>query len=314
MEQKAHSKVSAQSPAEKASGSLTSAQWKNFLVALVLLTACFSLPIYRLARFAWGNELYSYILLVPVITWYLARQKTPEVKRDSKPLPGLGAGLAALGVIVVGCYFMLRAKGVTLQTEDGLALFALAYVFFFFGMVIGILGRDIVKELAFPFGMMIFFIPMPVFLRNGIELFLQYGTAYATQGIFKLSGLPFYRNGLVFILPGLPGGISVEPECSGIHSTLILFITSLLAGYLFLRSPFKRAILTAAVLPLGLIRNGFRVFTIGQLCVHYGPQMIDSPIHRKGGPLFFALSLIPFFTLLIFLYHRERRSAKTVKN
>jgi exosortase/archaeosortase family protein len=60
-------------------------------------------------------------------------------------------------------------------------------------------------------------------------------------------------------------------------------------------------VLCLAVIPLALLRNGFRVFVIGELCVHVGPQMINSPIHHHGGPLFFVLSLPPFFLLLYFL-------------
>jgi hypothetical protein len=40
--------------------------------------------------------------------------------------------------------------------------------------------------------------------------------------------------------------------------------------------------------------------------------MINSPIHRKGGPIFFVLSLIPFFALLLLLRKTEPDSAKTV--
>jgi exosortase/archaeosortase family protein len=64
------------------------------------------------------------------------------------------------------------------------------------------------------------------------------------------------------------------------------------------------------MIPLGLLRNGFRVFTIGELCVHLGPQMIDSPIHHRGGPIFFALSLIPLFILLVVLQKYERGRIK----
>jgi exosortase/archaeosortase family protein len=99
----------------------------------------------------------------------------------------------------------------------------------------------------------------------------------------------------------------VASECSGIHSTLVLLITSLMAGYLFLHSPWKRTWLVLAMVPLALLRNGFRIFVIGQLCVHIGPEMINSPIHRRGGPLFFVLSLIPFFLFLIYLRKSERR-------
>jgi hypothetical protein len=34
--------------------------------------------------------------------------------------------------------------------------------------------------------------------------------------------------------------------------------------------------------------------------------MIDSPIHHRGGPIFFGLSLIPLFLFLLWLRRRER--------
>jgi exosortase/archaeosortase family protein len=66
------------------------------------------------------------------------------------------------------------------------------------------------------------------------------------------------------------------------------------------------------VIPLAILRNGFRVFTIGELCIHVGPHMINSPIHRKGGPLFFALSLIPLFLLLVVLQKSERAGGRSI--
>ncbi|HWF18657.1 MAG TPA: VPDSG-CTERM-specific exosortase XrtC [Verrucomicrobiae bacterium] len=291
-----------------------SSQWKAFLLATCILTICFSVPLFHLARFAWQNELYSYILLVPFISWYLARSKKTGTTADSEPLRGAGVVCMGAGAMMLAWYFEARFSGAMRHYEDGLAMLALAFFFFFIGLGLALLGRETMRSMAFPFGVMFFIVPMPAFVRDGIEKFLQYGSAYAAHGLFTLSTTPFVRDDLTFILPGMPQGISVAPECSGIHSTLILFITSLLAGYLFLHSPWNRAILTLAVVPLGLLRNGFRVFTLGQLCVHYGPQMLDTPIHHKGGPIFFALSLIPFFALLAFLYKRERRSANPVKN
>jgi exosortase/archaeosortase family protein len=78
---------------------------------------------------------------------------------------------------------------------------------------------------------------------------------------------------------------------------------------MLLRRPWKRAVLCLAVIPLALLRNGFRVFVLGELCVHVGPQMIDSPIHHHGGPLFFVLSLVPFFLLLYWLKRTEAKDA-----
>jgi exosortase/archaeosortase family protein len=72
-----------------------------------------------------------------------------------------------------------------------------------------------------------------------------------------------------------------------------------------LKSPWRRVALVAAVIPLGIIRNGFRVWVIGTLCIRFGPGMIHSIIHRRGGPAFFVLSLIPLFLLLWWLRRDE---------
>ena len=61
------------------------------------------------------------------------------------------------------------------------------------------------------------------------------------------------------------------------------------------------------VIPLAVLRNGFRIFTVGEMCVNFGPQMINHWIHRKGGPIFFGLSLVPLFLLLLALYRFENR-------
>jgi exosortase/archaeosortase family protein len=84
-------------------------------------------------------------------------------------------------------------------------------------------------------------------------------------------------------------------------------MTSLLAGQLFLKSRWKRFWLAAFVIPLGIVRNGFRICVIAMLCVHVGPEMVHSPIHLRGGPIFFVLSLIPFFAFLIWLWRSERK-------
>ena len=100
--------------------------------------------------------------------------------------------------------------------------------------------------------------------------------------------------------------MEVAPECSGIQSSLALFIVSLAAGYVFLRSPWKRALLSLVVIPLGIARNAVRILTIGELCVHFGPEMIHSYLHRKGGWIFFLAALLPFLALLLFLVRLER--------
>jgi exosortase len=151
-------------------------------------------------------------------------------------------------------------------------------------------------------------VPFPAFFRHWAEEILQSGSAGFATALFKLTGTPVYSRDLIIQLPDI--SLQVAPECSGIHSSLALFITSLLAGYFFLNSYWRRCILTAAVIPLAFLRNGIRIYTVGELCVHVGPRMIDSYIHRHGGPIFFTLSLIPFAAILLSLMRHDHLDPK----
>jgi exosortase C (VPDSG-CTERM-specific) len=281
-----------------------SGHWRNFALMTAALVLCFSVPLYGLAWFAAMSELYSYIFLIPFISVYLGRLKWKNLPPFSGAAKIPAAVFFAGGLAMLISYALICHSGYALVQDDYLALMMSALVLFFAAGCYWFLGAKIVRSLAFPIGFLIFMVPMPAFVRHHIESFLQTGSAIAGEGFFRLAGATFLRDGLLFQLPGIT--LEVAPECSGIHSSLVLFITSALAGWLFLRSPWKRAVLMLAVIPLALLRNGFRVFVIGELCTHIGPQMIDSPIHRHGGPLFFLLSLIPFFLLLIYLRKSEQ--------
>jgi exosortase C (VPDSG-CTERM-specific) len=278
--------------------------WRNFARMAAALVIVFSVPLYDLAWCAATSDLYSYIFLIPIISVYLAGLKWKTLPPFSGAAKIPAAVFGAGGLAVLAGYALARHAGFKLVEDDYLAFMMSAFVLFFAGGGCWFLGAEIVRALAFPIGFLIFMTPLPAFVRHGVESFLQSGSALAAEVFFKISGAAFMRDGLVFHLPSI--NLEIAPECSGIHSSLVLLITSALAGYLFLRSPGKRAALILFVIPLALVRNGFRVFVIGELCTHLGPQMIDSPIHRKGGPLFFALSLIPFFLLLVWLRRSER--------
>jgi len=118
--------------------------------------------------------------------------------------------------------------------------------------------------------------------------------------------MPVLRDDLSFQLPGLR--IFVAEECSGIRSTLVLFITSVLGSYLFLQRRWTRLVFVLAVFPIGVFRNALRITTISWLTVNVDPGIIDSALHHRGGPIFFVISLIPLFGLLWWLRRIERRS------
>jgi exosortase C (VPDSG-CTERM-specific) len=272
---------------------------RGLMAITVMLTICFGRPLYDLAWYSLHSDLCSYIPLVPLISLSI-----PDLVEETKSGPGIQVCLA------IGCAAAVRGRchtrslllGRECRMETRYRRLSRANNAFLPTIVSGWLfriswARDLAH--AFPLGFLIFTVPFPGFLQGWMESFLQHCSAQAADVLFQISDTPSFRQDLVFELPAI--ALRVAPECSGIHSTLVLFITGLLAGHLFLRGPRHRVVLTLSVIPLAILRNGFRIFIIGQLCVHVSPDMINSYIHRHGGPIFFALSLIPFFLLLVIL-------------
>jgi exosortase C (VPDSG-CTERM-specific) len=282
-------------------------QPRKFALAAAALLLAFIVPLWQLLRFAVADDLHSYIPLMPLISGYLIWTQKIRLPAGSPPARGLAALFCVAGAAATAGYFS-SAHSVTPDTlANSLALATLAVLSFLTAAGCWFLGGAAMRRLAFPFFLLVFMVPFPVPLRAAIETGLQHGSAAVADGLFTLGGTSFLRDGMVFQLPDIT--LQVAPECSGIHSTLVLFITSLLAAQMILRQPWRRAALCLAVIPLALLRNGFRVFVLGELCIHVGPEMIDSPIHHHGGPLFFVLSLVPFFLLLYFLKRTERTGA-----
>jgi len=281
--------------------------WRRFAIFSALLVLCFAKPLFSLVRYAEGSGLYSHILLVPFISLYLGWMNREKLALDWGP----SARGAAMGAFFVGCavlatFWIGAWSGWELAMDDYLGLMLVAFLAFLLSGGFVFLGRTTLGRLAFPFGFLIFMAPFPTVALSWIETFLQRYSADAACAMFTVAGMPVLPRGTQIRLPGF--SLEVAPECSGIHSTLVLVLTSLLAGYMFLRTPWRRAILVVAVVPLAVLRNGFRIFTIGELCVNVSPDMIHSYIHRRGGPIFFAMSMVPFFLLLFVLRKTERRN------
>jgi exosortase C (VPDSG-CTERM-specific) len=282
-------------------------QLQRLAMAIVFLLACFGWPLFRLAVFAAHSELFSYILLVPVISVYLIWSSRKPLNFAVRPCwPGAVAGFIA-GAAILAAYWLGRRAGGALAGQDYLALMTLSFLCCLWGTCLAIMGLDLMGQVAFPVGFLLFMVPLPVGLLANIDTFLQHTSAATAEAFFQLIGEPVMHNGLDMHLSGF--SLTVAPECSGIHSTMVLLITSVLSAHLFLKRFWTQSALVLAVIPLAIIRNGFRIFVIGELCVHVSPEMINSPIHRKGGPIFFALSLIPFVLWLLFLRKRDSGAA-----
>src|SRR5437868_11136455 len=273
---------------------------------VIVLLAAFGQPLLGLANYAAHSSLHSYVLLIPFVSGYLLYLRRDQLPKERVADLPSGIVLLACGLGVFLFTHWLAFAGRVPADNYYFVLLTTSFLcclvaggFFFF-------GRAWMRAAAFPLAYLIFMVPMPDAMADALETASKYASAEVANVLFHLSGTPILRAGLVFQLPNIT--IEVAQECSGIRSSWVLLMSSILAANLFLKTSWRRIVLLAFIIPLGILRNGFRILVIGLLCVNVGPQMIHSPIHTRGGPVFFVLSLIPLLLLLWWLRKGEIRA------
>ncbi len=280
-------------------------RFMGWCIYLVILCGAFALPLREFVTYTRHSEVHSYVLLIPFVTAYLIYIRWKHLSHEFSSAWGLVLLFAAAGTgaLLASLHFA------ELGRNDYMTLIALSFVSFVIAGTFLFLGGKWARSAMFPLVFLAFMIPLPEAAVDFLENASKQASAEVASWLFLISGTPVLRNDTVFELPGIT--IAVAKECSGIRSSLVLVITSVLAANMFLHTTWRRALLVCAVIPLGLLRNGLRILVISLLCVHIGPQMINSLIHRRGGPVFFAASLIPLFLMLWGLRWQETKKQRS---
>ncbi len=244
---------------------------------------------------------YSHTVLIPFISMvlvFLGRKRTfASVQYDFR----IGAILLFAGLIVNwSAGWGLNQLG----AENSLSVRVLGLVVFWIAGFILCYGTRAYRAGAFPLLSLLLAVPIPNLLLDAPLSAVRYGSTEVCSLVFNLAGVPFLRNGLEFALPSI--SIEVAKECSGIHSTLALFIVSLIAGHLFLTYLWKKVLLVLFVLPVVCITNGLRIAGLTLLAVYVDPRFMHSSLHREGGIGFFVLALLLLFAVLHLLQWGQR--------
>ncbi len=277
--------------------------------AAALLTLLFAVPLQHLWALARSSDLYSHVILIPFVSIYLAwdtsRIKTIE---PSQPKYSLALLPLTIGAISLFAFFRTIANPLdTEQIENYLAYSIFAYACFLIASTFVLFGVKAIRAQIFAILFILLITPFPVTIRESIQIFFQHTSAEAAYWGIKLIGVPIFREGLVFDMPTI--SMEVAPQCSGLRSSLVLFITSLVASYLFLKSPWKRTIFVSLFIPIGILRNAIRITVLAWQCYYIDPEMIHGWFHRQGGQPLFAVTLIPVF-IVLWLFRRSERKTR----
>jgi exosortase len=287
----------------------------NHLVfAACLIAGCwvYFKPITLLAALTLKSELYSHIGLIPFVCLFFLWAQRKAIFAETRRNTIVGACVIAAGSVSYGIAVLFQERMAILELRnhelpnDYLCLCMIGFVAWVIGSFISFYGIDAFKKARFSLLFLAFIIPFPVALMTTVMESLQYASAGAADIVFRLAGVPYHKNGLIFEFPNV--AIQVAEQCSGIRSSLALLILSVITGYMFLRTFSRRLILALAIFPITVIKNAFRIMTITLLANYVDMRFItDHWIHSSGGMPFFAAALLMFIPLVWGLSRTEGR-------
>ncbi len=270
-----------------------------FLIALTLVV--FSAPLTMLIRFSLAQEHYSHLILIPPISAFLVVRERKRIFARVGTHWWAGSGLLVAGVLL--CSFG-QTRATFASETDRLSIAIFGVIVAWLGGFVLCYGLRAFRAGLFPLLFMFLMVPLPDFLLNRAIVWLQTGSAEVSYAAFELVGVPVFRSGFIFSLPGVT--IEVAKECSGIRSGLALLILSLLAGHLFLRSAWTKTLLLLTAFPLLVIKNGIRIVTLSLLSVYVDPGFLTGRLHQQGGTVFFLVALALLAPVLGLLERSER--------
>jgi exosortase len=267
----------------------------TFVLLSAGVAAIFSQSIAQLLQLAWTNDAYSHILLILPLSLALVFVNREDVfaALDWASAPGLGVAASA-GALSAASYFM---PSLTLSIAT-LAAFWLSCFMFCFGL-------NAFRKAAFPLLILAFLIPLPVAVTGEIAAFLQRGSAEVAYRLLQIATVPVSRDGVILSLPGL--NLEVAAECSGLRSSMLLLITSLVIAYVHLRGGWRQIIVALLVVPISILKNGIRVFTLATASAYLDHAILSSWLHHNGGFLFFLLGLGLVICAVKLLQKAERK-------
>lgn len=278
--------------------------WGAFSAWTVISLLLFIKPSIALVRLSLSQDNASHLVIIPFISaavLYLERRKIFQQTSGDKALGGAFLLLAGLAALVS---FLLEKSSLLLGLQ--LSGWILALAFFWVSGFAFLFGKAALKTAHFPLLFLLLMVPIPAPILDRIIFLLQEGSAWVTGAFFDFVGVPALREGLVFHLARV--NIEVAKECSGIRSSMALFILALLVAHFRLRNLWNKILFVSAGLFMMIVKNGIRIATLTLLAVYVDPDFLFGRLHRQGGVFFFVLALLLLLPLLLLLQRNEAKN------
>ena len=273
----------------------------GFVTFIVISSLAFYKTLIALVQYSLHEDSSSYIVLIPLIAFFLLYTERQSIFSSTRTSIGSGAGLAVGGLIL---YWVANRDFFPQDGNWPLSLETFSVVLVWMGGFVLCYGFVALRAGAFPLLFLLLMVPLPDVVLDRAIYALQEGSTEIAYLIFQAVGTPVLRHGFLLSVPGVT--IEVAKECSSIRSSIALFITCLLAAHLYLRTGWKMLVLVLLSFPLSLIKNGIRIATLTLLSIYVDPGFLTGRLHHEGGFVFFLLAMLILWPVFSWLKNSEK--------
>jgi exosortase len=245
------------------------------------------------------------VLPISVGLIYLARA---SIFNDVDSALPFGIGVMGMAALVTS---LSHLEVIAVTPEYSLTLSVFLLVAFWIGGFCACFGLCAGRKAVFSLLFLYLLVPIPEPIMARMVVALQHASADAASALYTVVDVPVIRQGQVFVLTNQQ--IEVAKECSGIRSSIALLIVGLVFSQWFLRKNLSKILLVAVIVPLAVLKNGLRVFTLSVLANYVDPRFLSGPLHHSGGIVFFSIAWAVLVLMLFALRTFETAGKKAVE-
>jgi len=284
------------------SGARDWAPGRAYTIALAVLGAAIVslyVPVLRDLVGVWLDvTYYSYGFVVPLFSAYLAWD---TMRAHARQTHATGARpLDAWGLLVIVVGVAVLAIGVT---AESLTLRALSLPVVLLGVARALGGPALARSLAFPIGFLVFIAPLPDGTLPALSLPLQRLAADVAEQALRALGVSVTRHDLFLQLPSVT--LHVTDACNGLRFLLAMIVIGVAFAATTQRGVTRRSVVVVSAIAIALLANFVRVTGTGIMAELWGPGAAIGLPHIVWGKVVYALALVPFAAVVLWLKHRS---------
>lgn len=235
----------------------------------------------------------SHGLFVPFISGYLVWlkfEKIREARFEFALIPG--TVMAGVGLLL---YFLVGDR-----SEVAVPVFSFLLVAG--GLLLGLFGKDVFKQLYIPLFFFATMIPVPKPIYSQVADWMRMVSTSGAVWVVQLFNFPIYREGFNVSIPNMD--LFVDVNCSGIRFLIPYFVFGLTYAYVCKKTITSRVLVVLATIPISLISAVLRQFIVF-LLAYYIPFTVEHLPHL-------LISWFVFITVLVVAIWMDRWLSKSV--